>query len=181
MKHPWAHPIFRSRFLLAIVAGLLWTCAFPKIGIAGLAWIAPGLMVTAALGKAGGEAFRIGYVAGLAHYLSMLYWLLLIPYRWHGLPLGPMLGWVALSAFLALFTAIWVWGMVAPVSGFRFRVPCSKPQVHSPTGQGQSLNTARVQRARPPTGESSPSPPLEERAGERRHFADMSLYLCARV
>ena len=92
-----------------MLAGVLLTSAFPKVGVAGLAWIAPGVMVAAALGKTGGEVFRIGYVAGLAHYLTMLYWLLLIPYRWHGLPLGPALGWLALSAFLSLFPAVWVW------------------------------------------------------------------------
>lgn len=69
-------------------------------------------MIAAALGKRPSETFRIGYVAGLAHYLSMLYWLLLIPYRWHGLPLAPALGWLALSGFLALFPAAWVWLVV---------------------------------------------------------------------
>lgn len=113
MKGLWEIPFFRSRYLLAVLAGLLLTSAFPKIGIAGFAWIAPGIMIAAALGKTGGEVFRIGYVAGLSHYLTMLYWLLLIPYRWHGIPLGPALGWLALSAFLALFPALWVW-LVCP-------------------------------------------------------------------
>jgi apolipoprotein N-acyltransferase len=102
-------PLARSRYLLAVVAGLLLAAAFPKIGIAGLAWIAPGFMAAAALGKRGWESFRIGYVAGLAHYLAMLYWLLSIPYQWHGIPLGPAAGWLSLSAFLALFPATWVW------------------------------------------------------------------------
>jgi apolipoprotein N-acyltransferase len=79
------------------------------MGIVGLAWVAPGLMLAAALGKRGGESFRIGYVAGLAYYLASLYWLLLIPYRWHSIPLGPAAGWLSLSAYLALFPAIWVW------------------------------------------------------------------------
>ena len=96
-----------------MLAGLLLTAAFPKVEIAGFAWVAPGLMVGAALGRRGWEGFRIGYVAGLTHYLTMLYWLLLIPYRWHGLPLGPALGWLTLSGVLALFPAAWVWLVAA--------------------------------------------------------------------
>ncbi len=109
MHKLWTAPLLRSRYLLAIVAGLLWTAAFPDLGIAGFAWIAPGLLIASALGTTGSESFRLGYVAGVTHYLTMLYWLLLIPYRWHGLPLGPGLGWLALGAFLGLFPATWVW------------------------------------------------------------------------
>jgi apolipoprotein N-acyltransferase len=99
----------RSRYLAATLAGLLLAAALPKIGLAGLAWIAPALMLVAALGKSGWESFRIGYVAGLAYYLASLYWLLLIPYRWHSFPLGPAAGWLSLSAYLALYPATWVW------------------------------------------------------------------------
>jgi apolipoprotein N-acyltransferase len=105
----WASPILRSRYLAAVLAGLLLAASFPKIGIAGLAWIAPALMLAAALGRSGGESFRIGYVAGLAYYLASLYWLLLIPYRWHSIPLGPAAGWLSLSAYVALYPATWVW------------------------------------------------------------------------
>jgi apolipoprotein N-acyltransferase len=99
----------RGRFPLAILAGLVLAMAFPKIGIAGFAWIAPALILATALGKHGGETFRIGYVAGLAHYLGSLSWLLNIPYTWHRIPIGPAAGWLALAAFLALFPATWVW------------------------------------------------------------------------
>ena len=92
-----------------MVAGLLLAASFPNIGIAGLAWVAPGLIAASALGKKGWEAFRIGYVAGLAYYLAALYWLLLIPYRWKGIPLAPAAGWLALSAYCALYPATWVW------------------------------------------------------------------------
>jgi apolipoprotein N-acyltransferase len=104
----------RSRYLAAVLAGLLLAGAFPKIDIAGLAWIAPALMLAAALGKSGGESFRIGYVAGLAFYLTSLCWLLLIPYRWHSIPLGPAAGWLSLSAYVALYPATWVW-LLCPV------------------------------------------------------------------
>ena len=96
--------LIRSGYLLAIGAGLLLTAAFPKISIAGFAWVAPALMIAAAYGKRGGDAFRVGYVAGLAHFLSSLYWLLLIPVTGY-----PILGWIALGAYVALYPAIWVW------------------------------------------------------------------------
>jgi apolipoprotein N-acyltransferase len=96
--------LIRSGYLLAIGAGLLLTAAFPKISIAGCAWVAPALMIAAAYGKRGCDAFRVGYVAGLAHFLSSLYWLLLIPVTGY-----PILGWIALSAYVAVFPAIWVW------------------------------------------------------------------------
>jgi apolipoprotein N-acyltransferase len=94
----------RSRYLTAIGAGLLLASAFLKPGIAGSAWIAPALMLACAYGKSGGDSFRIGCVAGLSFWLESLYWLLLIPVAGF-----PILGWVALSAYLALYPAIWVW------------------------------------------------------------------------
>ena len=109
MRNYWASPFLRSRYLAATLAGLLLAASLPKIGIAGLAWVAPALMLVAALGKSGWESFRIGYIAGLAYYLASLYWLLLIPYRWHSIPLGPAAGWLSLSAYLALYPATWVW------------------------------------------------------------------------
>ena len=96
--------LIRSGYLLAIGAGLLLTAAFPKISIAGCAWVAPALMIAAAYGKRGCDAFRVGYVAGLAHFLSSLYWLLLIPVTGY-----PILGWIALGVYVALYPAIWVW------------------------------------------------------------------------
>jgi len=100
---------WRSGYLVAILAGLLLAAAFPKFSIAGFAWIAPGLMLFAARGKNGADAFRAGFVSGLAFWLASLYWLLLIPYDWHGIPFLPMLGWLALAAYLALFSGVWTW------------------------------------------------------------------------
>ncbi len=94
----------RSGYLLAIVAGMLLACAFPNIGIAGFAWIAPALILFAAHAKKSGDAFRVGYVAGISFWLASLYWLLLIP-----APGFPILGWVALSAFMAVYFGIWTW------------------------------------------------------------------------
>lgn len=99
----------------------MYALAFPKFGIAGLAWIAPGLILFTARGTAGKTAFKLGWTAGFALWLTMLYWLLFIPYRWMGLPLGPALGWIVLSAFLALYTGTWVW-LCNEIQGLRSNV-----------------------------------------------------------
>lgn len=75
--------------------------SFPRMNIAGFAWIAPGLMLFAARG---GKSFRLGYLAGMTHYLVSLSWLLRIPVKFY-----PILGWIALAAYLALYPATWVW------------------------------------------------------------------------
>ncbi len=93
-----------ARYALAVAAGLLLAASFPQPGIASLAWIAPGLILFSGIGLSGGRALRLGYAAGLAHYLFSLRWLLFIPF-----PVGAVAGWLALSAYLALYPAVWVW------------------------------------------------------------------------
>jgi apolipoprotein N-acyltransferase len=95
--------------MIAVVAGVLLAASFPKLGLAGMAWVAPGLLAWVALGRSASERFRLGYFAGLAYYVVSLYWLLWIPYRWHSLPLAPATGLLALSAYMALYPAVWVW------------------------------------------------------------------------
>ena len=73
MKNLAAQILLRSRYPLAISAGLLLAAAFPGINIAGLAWVAPALILASAHGKTGGDAFRIGYVTKLTQYLTSLY------------------------------------------------------------------------------------------------------------
>lgn len=89
---------------LALVAGAALAFAFPGFRLPGLAWLAPGLLLGAALGGSGRQAFRAGYLAGFVHCLISLHWLLYIPF-----PAGAVAGWLALSAFMALYHAAWAW------------------------------------------------------------------------
>jgi apolipoprotein N-acyltransferase len=107
----------RSGYLLAIAAGILLAMAFPKFNIAGFAWVAPGLLVFASRDKSHGDAFRIGYLGGFVFWLITLYWLLLIPVA--GLPI---LGWIVLSAFLALFSGTWLWMVNWKADGWACRI-----------------------------------------------------------
>lgn len=103
-----------------MVAGLLVAAAFPKLGIAGLAWVAPGLLLFSAVGVPGKLAFRLGWLGGLAFNLAALHWLLFIPVTGF-----PILGWLALSAYGAVYPGLWVWlcWRVAPVPAVCNRRP----------------------------------------------------------
>jgi apolipoprotein N-acyltransferase len=92
-----------QRYPLAVLAGLLWALAYPTPGIAGFAWLAPGLLLVSALGLGWKESFRVGYVAGLVQALVSLRWLLEMPH-----PAGALAGWLALSGYCALFPGLWV-------------------------------------------------------------------------
>ncbi|MDW8310584.1 MAG: apolipoprotein N-acyltransferase [Verrucomicrobiales bacterium] len=92
------------RSILALLAGLSLAAAFPTLNWSALAWVAPGVMLFAAMGQSGMRAFGLGYLAGLAHYLASLHWLLFLPY-----PSGAVAGWLALSLYLALWPGAWVW------------------------------------------------------------------------
>jgi apolipoprotein N-acyltransferase len=98
-----------GRYGLAALAGLLLSASFAPWEVAGAAWAGPGLMLFCGLGQSGGRAFRLGLVAGFAHFLSSLYWMLSMPFTWHGIPLAPALAWVALSAYCGFYFGIWVW------------------------------------------------------------------------
>ncbi len=82
----------------------MFAAAFPKWDLAGLAWFAPALLLLVTAGQSGKMAFRCGFVTGLSFYLMGLSWLLNIPVTFF-----PILGWLALSAYLSLYTGLWAW------------------------------------------------------------------------
>ncbi len=99
-KHQW----LQTGLIPAVLAGVIWACAFPAVGIAGLGWLAPGLVLYVAGTNAARQPFSLGYAAGLVYSLLSLYWLLYNPVF-----IGALAAWFALSAYLALFPATWAW------------------------------------------------------------------------
>ena len=95
--------------------------AQPKFELAGFAWVAPAVLLLATFGATPKEAFRIGYLAGAVQQLTTIYWLLFIPF-----PVGAAAAWIALSAYLALYPALWcilAWKFFPlPVQGPLFHV-----------------------------------------------------------
>ena len=90
--------------LAAILAGGLFTLAFPLAGVAGFAWIVPGIALYTGIRDTPRRAFQTGYVFGLTFSLGTLYWLNYMPVK--GMPI---LAWIALAGYLALYYATWLW------------------------------------------------------------------------
>jgi apolipoprotein N-acyltransferase len=96
----------------AILAGLMMTASFPRLEWHVLAWIAWTPLLMAVRDSDRRESFRLGFTAGMVHYLSLLYWMVHTMHHYGHLPLWqcvPILGLMA--AYLALYTglmAVWI-------------------------------------------------------------------------
>ena len=87
-----------------MIGGGLLTLAFPRPGLWWAGWFALAPLFFAVEGLPPGEAFRVGYAAGLAHFLSLFYWLVYTMQTYGGLPLYlavPVL--FLLCAYMALY------------------------------------------------------------------------------
>ena len=92
--------------LLAAMSGLLLTGAFPKVGLDWLAWFALVPLFSAIANLSAKESFRIGFIAGLVHYLTLLYWVVPVMRTYGYLPLYLSVAILFLfAAVLALFPA----------------------------------------------------------------------------
>lgn len=95
------------RWSLAILAGLMMTASFPRLEWYLLAWISWVPLLLAIRDRGWGESFRLGFGSGLAHYLTLLYWLVHTMHHYGHLPLWqcvPILGLMA--AYLSLYTGL---------------------------------------------------------------------------
>jgi len=104
------HGVDRKTIVLAAFGGLLLTVSFPKAGLEWLAWVALVPLFVSISRLSPGRVFRIGLVAGFAHYLTLLYWLAYTMQHYGHLPFYisvPAL--VLFSLYLGLFPAVFAW------------------------------------------------------------------------
>jgi apolipoprotein N-acyltransferase len=90
----------------AIGSGLLLTAAFPKVAMDGLAWVALVPLLWVLNDVRPGEAFRRGFIFGIAHFLSLLYWLVPTMVIYGHLP--AYLGIAILFLFAAILSILFV-------------------------------------------------------------------------
>jgi apolipoprotein N-acyltransferase len=101
------HNACKSKWLPAVISGLLMSAAFPKVGLSGLAWFALVPLLAALRGQAPKDAFRTGMITGLAHYLTLLYWVVFTMRTYGYLPWWQCVSLlVLLAAYLALYPGL---------------------------------------------------------------------------
>lgn len=98
--------IDRKKIILAVTSGLLLTGSFPRTDIYWLAWFALLPLLVSLRNLSSKDAFRLGFLTGFSHYLTLMYWLAYTMKTYGHLP------WVVcvsiliiFSVYLALFTA----------------------------------------------------------------------------
>ncbi len=94
----------KSKWLLTVSSGFLLTLAFPKPGLSIVAWFALIPLFTALRGLNPNAAFRVGMIAGLTHYLTLLYWVIITMRTYGYLPWWQSLSLLfLLAAYLSLY------------------------------------------------------------------------------
>ncbi len=89
----------------AVLSGLMLTASFPPFSTDYLAWICLLPLLKAIENKSPGEAFRLGYVAGIAHILTLMYWIVFVLQQYGDLPLAVgILALLGISFYLSLYT-----------------------------------------------------------------------------
>ena len=111
------------KIIYAILSGLLLTLSFPSPGIHWLAWIALVPLLFSSRKLSFSSSFRLGFIASLTHYLTLLYWLVGTMQTYGSLPLYlslPVLFLLAsyLALYIGLFSGILSRVSIKPVAAF---------------------------------------------------------------
>ena len=109
----------REKILLAVLSGLLLTASFPPGLLSRVAWLAFVPLFKSLEGLSRKQAFVAGFSFGLAHNLTLVYWVVFVMQHYGNLPITASLAILALLAmYLALYTALFSLLIGAP--GGRF-------------------------------------------------------------
>ncbi len=99
-----------GRSFSAVGSGVLLAAAFPGISAWYTAWGALVLLFFAVREAGPGRALGLGFLAGFAHYLMLLYWLVPTMRVYGGLPLiAAAPAFLLLAGYLALYPAVFAW------------------------------------------------------------------------
>lgn len=117
-----------SNIILSISSGFLLTCSFPKIGLDWLVWFALVPLLISLKNSSLTNSFRLGFFAGLAHYITLLYWLSHTMQTYGHLPVYLCISVLfLLASYLSLYFAFFsiiVKKLCAKPANCLFVIPC---------------------------------------------------------
>ena len=100
-----------EKLLLALLSGFMLTASFPPSPFYFLAWFALVPLLKSLENETPMAALRLGFAAGLAHYLTLIYWVIIVMGHYGHLPLPVSVGILILfSLYLAIYTGLFAWG-----------------------------------------------------------------------
>jgi len=79
--------ISTRKILYSILSGVMLTASFPPAKLDWVAWFALVPLLKSIDNESPSNAFRLGFIAGLAHYLTLIYWIIVVLKSYGGLNL----------------------------------------------------------------------------------------------
>jgi apolipoprotein N-acyltransferase len=97
--------------LLALLSGFMLTASFPPSPFSFLAWVALVPLLKSLDNATPSSALRLGFLAGFAHSMTLIYWVIIVMGHYGGLPLTVSVSILILfSLYLSIYPALFAWG-----------------------------------------------------------------------
>jgi apolipoprotein N-acyltransferase len=101
------HQTSRTGVPASVLSGLMLTASFPPAATDWLAWFSLVPLMAAMRGRPLKECFRLGFIAGMSHFLSLMYWIVVVLGQYGGLnPFLSLLVLAALCLYLSLYPGL---------------------------------------------------------------------------
>jgi apolipoprotein N-acyltransferase len=109
-----------KKLFLSVLSGLMLTASFPPAGLWWMAWIALVPLLKTLEDDTFSGAFKWGLAAGLAHYLSLIYWIVVVLGHYGGMGFAASTGaYLLLCLYLSLYPAFFA-GIAARLTESRW-------------------------------------------------------------
>jgi apolipoprotein N-acyltransferase len=107
-------PLNPKKILYAILSGVLLTASFPPGRLEWTAWFALVPLLVSIANESPRNAFKLGMISGVAHYLTLMYWIIVVLHSYGGLNYllssgALLLLSLYLSLYLGLFSFLFIY------------------------------------------------------------------------
>ena len=117
-----SHSLSTRKILLAILSGVMLTASFPPGKLSFLVWFAFVPLFISIGNESHFQAFKLGLISGIAHYFTLVYWIMIVLGHYGDLNLFYSFGtFVLLSLYLALYPAFFC-GLASLIADTRFHI-----------------------------------------------------------